>query len=268
MPQRAERHYTGNQGRQYHGQKRGIPEKAFPWVANLRAQKISSYVHDTDVVLEFGVGSGWNLASLNCRRRLGYDVSHFLFDEVKARGIDVVSDMRSLSDFSVDVAVCHHTLEHVANPPAVLHDLHRVLCANGKLLLFVPFEKERRYRRFDPEEPNHHLYSWNVQTLGNLVTEAGFQVIEAGVGEFGYDRIAAEWAERLRIGEWGFRLLRRLAHSLRPLREVRIVAVKPAATRESPSQSRHARPSNGNRDRRSGRSTFRGRNQAGGGGSR
>jgi len=47
--------------------------------------------------------------------------------------------------------------------------------------LFVPYEKERKYRHYDSKEPNHHLYSWNVQTLGNLVEEIGFKVMEGKI---------------------------------------------------------------------------------------
>jgi hypothetical protein len=94
--------------------------------------------------------------------------------------------------------------------------------------LFVPFEKERRYRRFAPTEPNHHLYSWNAQTLGNLVTDAGFELREARLARFGYDRFAATWACRLHLEEAGFRCVRALAHFLRPAWEVRVVAAKPA----------------------------------------
>ena len=269
---KAERHYTGAQGREYHEKKRGIPEIAVPWIARLRSRKISPYIHNTDLVFEYGVGSGWNVAELNCRRRIGYDLSSFLDERVRAQGIEFIKDSKWLEAYSVDVALCHHTLEHVPNPAAVLQELHRVLCVNGKLLLFVPYEKESKYQSFNPEEPNHHLYSWNVQTLGNLVTEAGFKVVEAELGEFGYDRFAASWAERLRLGESGFRMLRSLMQIVKPMREVRIVAVKaePAAEvrRESPLPPRRERPSGGNRGPRSGRSAFRGRSRAGEGSSR
>ena len=95
-------------------------------------------------------------------------------------------------------------------------------------MLFVPFEKERRYRRYDPAEPNQHLYSWNVQTLGNLVAAAGFEVAEARVERFGYDRFAAVWATRLRLGDPGFNLLRAMLHAVKPAFEVRLVARRPA----------------------------------------
>jgi SAM-dependent methyltransferase len=223
----AQRHYQGAAGRRYQQNKRGIPDSALPWVARLRAEKISPFVRASDVVLEYGVGLGWNLAVLQCRRRIGYDVGDFLEPSVRALGIEFMGETKSLADGSIDVAVCHHTLEHVPEPMAVLQEIRRLLAPAGKFLLYVPLERESRYNNYDPNEPNHHLYAWNTQTLANLVHEAGFKITEAGNGEFGYSRFAAVWSAKFHLGETGFRCLRRLLHSLRPGREVRIVAVKP-----------------------------------------
>ena len=112
------------------------------------------------------------------------------------------------------------------DPPAVLREIRRLLAPAGKLLLFVPLEREAKYCQFIPDEPNYHLYSWNTQTLGNLVRELGFEVAQAGAGEFGYSRFAAVWASKFHLGEKGFRGLRRLLHLIKPIREVRIIAVK------------------------------------------
>jgi SAM-dependent methyltransferase len=173
---------------------------------------------------------GWNLAALRCRRKIGFDVADFLEPSLRALGIEFVADTRVLPDARRDVVICHHTLEHVLHPPDALEEMRRLLKPAGRLLLYVPFEREGRYEHFRPDEPNHHLYSWNVQTLGNLVEEAGFQVSQAGIGEFGYSRFSAAWAAKLRLGEAGFRCLRRLLHLIRPAFEVRLIAIKPAAT--------------------------------------
>src|SRR4051794_19336356 len=111
-------HYVGEAGRSYHNEKRSLAEAAIPWVANLRAKKISPYVSATDTVLEFGVGSGWNLAQLRCGKRLGYDISTFLEGTVQKHGIEFVPDLASISKGSVDVVLCHHALEHLLNPAA------------------------------------------------------------------------------------------------------------------------------------------------------
>ena len=223
---KARRRYEGNQGQQYHQTKRAIPDPAFPWVARLRAAKIAAHVRPSDVVLEFGVGLGWNLAELNCARKIGIDVGAFLEPALRRRGIEFVLDPSLVPDGSVDVVICHHALEHAWQPAGVLNSILRLLKEGGHLLVFVPYEKERRFRRFDPAEPNHHLYSWNVQTLGNLVAEAGFKVAAAALRPFGQERFAAIWASRLRLGERGFRLLRWLANSIKHEREVRVTAIK------------------------------------------
>jgi SAM-dependent methyltransferase len=226
VTEQAERHYRGATGAAYHQGKRAVPDKAVCWVTRLRAEKLARFVKATDVVFEYGAGFGWNLAHLNCRRKLAFDLEDLLPPAIRAAGVEFVADVKTMADGSVNVAVCHHALEHVMQPTAVLEELHRLLAADGRLLLFVPFERRRKYARFDANEPNHHLYSWNVQTLGNLVEESGFRVAEAGTGLYGYDRFAAAWAVRTRLGEAGFRGLRRFLNMLRPEREVRIVAAR------------------------------------------
>jgi len=226
VPEQAIRHYRGAAGERYHHQKRALPEAAFGWVARLRAEKFAPYVGATDTVLEYGVGAGWNLAELKCARKIGFDVAEFLGTEVRARGIEFVFDVSRVADGSADVVICHHTLEHALSPPEILAEIHRLLKPEGRLLLYTPFEYESRYEHFERDEPNHHLYSWNAQTLSNLAEECGFAVREAGTGRFGYSRFASVWASRLRIGEKGFRILRRTLHALRPGLEVRVVAQK------------------------------------------
>ena len=227
-PERAVRHYQGEAGKLYHYEKRALPEEAFSWVARLRAEKLAPLIQPSDVVLEYGVGAGWNLAAVACRRKIGYDVSGFLASSLRARGIEFAPETATFPDATIDIVICHHTLEHVTSPIAALSEMRRLLRPGGKLLLFTPFEYEAKHERFERGEPNHHLYSWTVQTLGNLVEECGLPVSEARTGQFGYSRFAAEWAVRMRLGEGGFRALRRLLHIVRPGLEVRVVALKPS----------------------------------------
>jgi SAM-dependent methyltransferase len=222
----AEEHYRGEAGRLYQQQKRAVPELAIPWVARLRAAKFQPRIKASDSVIEFGVGLGWNLAQLQCARRLGTDLENFLPPALITAGIEFFANSNQIATETANVVICHHVLEHVENPPAMLQEARRVLKMGGLLLVNVPYEKEGRYRRFDPAEPNHHLYSWNVQTLANLVGTQNFEMVECGLGEFGYDRFAAKLALRLHVGESGFLLIRRLVHLLRPGREVRMVGRK------------------------------------------
>jgi SAM-dependent methyltransferase len=204
--------------------KRGVPSEALPWVTRLRAEKLKQFIGEQNVVVEFGVGAGWNLRSLECSRKIGVDVADFLAADLAQAGIEFHASLDTVPDGVADTVICHHALEHVIDPAATLRALQRVAKPGGRMLLHVPYESERRYRQFDPSEPNHHLFSWNAQTLAALATECGWKVESAGIGEFGYDRWAAVQALRFKLGEGGYRLVRRLAHLLKPGREVRVVA--------------------------------------------
>lgn len=224
--QHPEAHYTGTEGRKYHCQKRGIPEVAQPWLARHRARKLQRHANPDDVVVEFGMGWGWNLLELRVGRRIGVDLEEDLLASARAHGIEAHASTVGLPNGIADVALCYHALEHVLQPATVLGELARVLKSQGKLVLVLPFEKERRYRHYSPTEPNHHLYSWNVQSVGNLVRECGFTITEIGLGKYGYDRFAASLAVRLHAGENGFRLLRSTLVSIRPLKEIVLIARK------------------------------------------
>lgn len=223
---KVEQRYRGEAGKAYHEATHSVPDLSYLWVARLRAGKISPYVRRKDTVLEYGVGIGWNLAGIDCERKLGFDISESVEPVVQSHGIEFVRDVSNVADQSIDTVICHHVLEHTMYPPEILGEIGRMLRRKGRLLLFVPYEKERRLRHYDSKEASHHLYSWNAQSLGNLVESTGLKVVEGKLGRFGYDRFAAVWATRFRLGESGFRAVRRAVHLLKPMFEVRVVAEK------------------------------------------
>lgn len=227
-PDAASALYQGDSGRAYHEGKRALAPRAETWVHRLRAEKFAPWVAPSHVVFELGVGSGWNLARLECARRVGTDAAAFLADRVRALGIEFVAGMSEMGEATVDVALCHHALEHLVDPAEALRGLQRIVRPGGRLVVHVPWEVERRYARYDPAEPNHHLYHWNAQNLGNLVALLGWRVHQCRVRRYGYDRFAANVALKARLGETGFRILRNALIALRPFREVELVAERGA----------------------------------------
>lgn len=216
--------YRGASGHAYHEGKRALAPQAEAWVLNLRASKFQRWVRPSDVVFELGVGSGWNLAHLNCARKLGCDAAEFLADRLRQLGIEFCRHTADVPTAHADVVLCHQTLEHLLEPAAALRELARIAKPGGRILVHVPWEVERRYARFDPSEPNHHLYHWNAQNLGNLATVLGWTIERLCVRRYGYDRFAANLAARCRLGEGGFRALRAVLVAVRPLREVELIA--------------------------------------------
>ncbi|MGA8905918.1 MAG: methyltransferase domain-containing protein, partial [Candidatus Bathyarchaeia archaeon] len=175
-------------------------------------------------VLEYGVGTGRNLAALVCREKIGYDVAESVRSIVTMHGIRFVDEVASVEDCSIDSTICHHVLEHVTDPYKTLEDIRRVTRPGGKLLAFAPYEFERRYQEFNPNDSDMHLFSWTVQSLGALLESATFHVKEAKLGPFGYEWFAARHAF---LGEWGYRRLLTILRALRPVHEIRIVAERP-----------------------------------------
>ena len=216
--------YRGEAGRAYHELKRALPPTTVPWVARARAEIFQPFVKPTDVVFEFGCGYGWNLMSLRCARKIGYDPAEVVQNTLSKAGIESIPAPNVLPPGSCDVVISHHSLEHVGDPFTVLVEMKRLLKRQGRLMLAVPYEIERRYRHYDPAEPNHHLYSWNVQTLPNLVSVSGYKILHSGLRRYGYDRFAARLAARFHLGESGFRLVKRIGWVLKPLHEVAITA--------------------------------------------
>jgi SAM-dependent methyltransferase len=216
--------YRGSSGNDYHETLHSVNPRAWEQISLARAKKIQPHVKASDRVAEFGIGPGWNVAALTCASRIGVDVSTFYAADLLARGIEFAESTDAVDDRSVDVVLCHHMLEHVAKPSVVLGEAHRTLVQGGRLLLYVPYESQRKYRRFDPEELNHHLYSWNAQTLAALVTDAGFVVQTAKTQLFGYDRFVAQFVASVRLPRRAARVIWHLLHLIRPIREVCVVA--------------------------------------------
>lgn len=219
--------YEGKQGEEYHA-RRSLPGQAERWISRVRARKLQRYVGEKDAVFEYGVGLGWNLMSLGCRERAGFDLAGTLENEVEGKGIGFVSRLEGLED-RFEVVICHHTLEHVPKPLEVLKQLARLLRKGGNLLLFVPLERERKYRRINPEDKAHHLYAWTPAAFRELVAAAGFKVVSVQTPRFRFDRAAALVAYKLRLGETGYRAIRAVGQLLFPEHEIALVAQKQGA---------------------------------------
>ena len=172
-------------------------------VARERARKVQPFVHADDRVLEYGVGSGYNLRFLRCRERWGFDLNDAGRAACHAAGIRFETDAGRLPLAAFDVVLCHHVLEHVPDPLHTIQTLTSLVRHGGTVLLFVPFETRRRYRRHDADDPNHHLFSWNAQSLGNLLARSDLHLESIGVRAFSYERRLAPLA---RLGTPVYRL--------------------------------------------------------------
>jgi SAM-dependent methyltransferase len=143
--------------------------------------KFARFVAPTDVVLDFGCGGGLLLRSLTCARRIGVEINPAARAEAEQHDIDVFERLDQVPDGVADLAVSNHALEHVLSPVQALRDLRPKLKPGGKLVLVVPIDDWRAQLKFDPQNYDHHLYTWTPLLLGNLLTEAGYEVKDISV---------------------------------------------------------------------------------------
>ncbi len=216
--------YSGSSGVSYQRKVNHASTAAFSIIARERALKFQPFVNANDVVFEYGTGTGWNLAELICKERLGYDVANYLTPEAFKKKIRFISEVGQLAKHSVDVVICHHVMEHLSNPFETLKGFQNVLKHSGRLIIHVPFDRGRRFLSYDSNDSNKHLYAWNCQALGNLVSSAGYEINICRLQKFGYDRISGEIASMFGFGGRIFKLVRQLFHLIREDKEIFLLA--------------------------------------------
>src|SRR5215470_19433637 len=138
-------HYLGAQGAAY-----------FAWQsaggafgAQINRRKFAAYIRATDVVLDFGCGGGFLLASLACAERIGVEINPLARAHAASLGLRCYADMTPVPDASVDVIVSDHALEHVPYPLAALREWHRLLKPGGRAIVVTPIDDWHRPYRPD-----------------------------------------------------------------------------------------------------------------------
>jgi SAM-dependent methyltransferase len=235
-----------------------------------RLRRIERFVRPGRL-LEVGAGLGYYL---NVAVRRGWSAVGFETSEFAARyaqenfGLDVrqqALDATAFGDASFDAVVMRDLVEHVREPRALLLEAGRILRDGGLLALSMPNFGSvgarlggRHWRHLRPEQ---HLYHFTPETIGRLLSECGFRVVEETSR---YDSPAARevyaalddpaqrrqlaWHAAVRgdivflpLGSWLRRLLRAAAIVLscftRPFRDrlrddiLEVLALRPEASR-------------------------------------
>lgn len=140
--------------------------------------KFAPHVRDDDAVLDFGCGGGFLLAQLKNAIRAGIEINPEARRVAEGQGLRVYPDCNAAPDAAFDLVISNHALEHCARPLDELVALRAKLKGGGRMVIFVPCETTRV--GYCPGNSDHHLYSWSPMSLGNLVAEAGLEVLSAG----------------------------------------------------------------------------------------
>lgn len=153
-----------------------------------------------DEVLEVGCGNGEEARAMAARvtpngHVVAIDVSQRMLDEARSRGTTGVTftqmdahDLRFPSE-SFDACRCERTLQHVDDPPRVVHEMARVLRRGRRLVLMEPdwetllvnasdVTVTRRILDHQVDSPGHP-HGRIGRRLVDLVAESGLRLVAA-----------------------------------------------------------------------------------------
>jgi len=190
--------------------------------------KFADFVETDHNVVDFGCGGGFLLGNLNCRGKLGVELNPHARAEAARGGIQSVATIGEVPDAWADVIVSNHALEHVPDPLAILRPMLAKLKPGGRAVFVVPHQDHRE--EFNPDDQNHHLYTWNRQTLGNLFLKAGFEVEQVEMLQHMWPPDYMKLFDEL--GEEGFHAACRQHAAANANYQVRIVARRPGQALE------------------------------------
>ena len=156
-----------------------------------RGQQIVAFVEKSielrkgSLIVEIGCGAGGILHAFAVRgyRVVGTDLGAENLAYGRARGLDLrVGDLFQLElDETPALIVYSHVLEHISEPVATLGRVRELLAADGHLYVEVPGVKSVRVNVFQGDflRTFHlaHVFNFSLQTLTNLVSKHGFQLV-------------------------------------------------------------------------------------------
>jgi len=121
-------------------------------------------------------------------------------DKVTAIEGTLPETMRGAPDATVDLVVCNNVIEHLWEPLATLHELHRITAPGGVIFINVPSWRGKWALEFSAfrlglspaSEMNDHKIYYDPRDLWPLLVRAGFipQAIRMGTHKFGLNTYA------------------------------------------------------------------------------
>jgi len=129
-------------------------------------------------ILDVGCGTGANLKALaEYGRAEGVDISPQAVDFCRERGLDLVKlgaiELLPYQSSSFDLVTALDVVEHLDDDIAGLREIRRVLCSNGRLLLFVP---AFMFLWGVQDDVSNHRRRYTLSGLLSAVEAAGFSI--------------------------------------------------------------------------------------------
>lgn len=132
------------------------------------------------VVLDFGCGPGWLLSAIQADRKLGIEQSSLATSATA--GIEMRDDIANVGSEFCDVVICHHVIEHLADPLYYLDHLRRVLKRGGLLVLATPDFASPCAKRFGAKYrmlcDATHISLFTLESCSRMLRDKAFKILD------------------------------------------------------------------------------------------
>lgn len=132
-------------------------------------------------IVDIGCGPGWFLRELDGWYRVGVEIAPQALAALERAGIECYESTQDVDSYTADVVMCHHVIEHVPDPMAMMYEVRRILKRGGWLVMGTPdFESPcairfgANYRMLhDPT----HCSLFTLESAHRMLRDYGFQVM-------------------------------------------------------------------------------------------
>ncbi len=174
--------YSGEQGDAYHKERHKEIFENSNLISAWSEFAAHIYLPGTDEnteILEIGAGTGINVAFLAKKGKVSaVEPSPFARQHCNSLGITAVSSLEELpAGKQFDRILLRHVLEHVDDPGLMLEKIQPYLGMEGIFVIVLPIENP--LADVDPEDKDFHLFTWNRQTIRNLLVSKNYTVKSA-----------------------------------------------------------------------------------------
>ena len=160
---------------------RRIYEKFFRMALRHIERVQYSFDFEGKKVLVVGCSYGQHLIHF-AKGSMGVEIQPRLIEFARSLGLEVLSanieEHIPVDNSSFDAIHCHDVLEHMVAPHKLLREFHRLLIADGKLVISMNNMDAIGYYGWKGAE---HLYAFNKKSMEFLLERAGFRVLKTVV---------------------------------------------------------------------------------------
>lgn len=163
----------------------------------MRCRKFNKYISKDNnmIVLDFGCGeNALFLKSIQNKIKKGYGVDK-KYKLKDYKNIEIVNDIKKISDNSMDLITMIAVLEHLDKPLSVISNLYDVLKPGGKIVITTPTPVSKPLLEFlayklkiiNKEEIEDHKCYYSKDMIMILFEITGFKNVEYKTFQFGFN---------------------------------------------------------------------------------